>query len=159
MAAEKKISELNTAGAISGSEYFEIVQDGENKRIALSAIGKLANDFQSENFLCTSAVPVLTALGAAGTTPTISIVGNNECGTITITTGTGCISGDLCRITLDTYAYPTSGVCVVSAANNNAAAKMNTVSTSGNPNTVTITLSAALTDATLYKFNYHIKGY
>ena len=54
---DKKISELDTAGAISGSEVFPIVQGGATKKLALSAI--------------ISGVKIATANTAASNTSTV----------------------------------------------------------------------------------------
>jgi hypothetical protein len=159
MSAEKKISEMPAAGALTGDEYFEIVQDGVNKKLTLENIGKLANDFQSENFLTTSATPAVLSLPGAGASPTIAIAGNNASGKVTITTGTTSLSGDLFRITLDTYSYPFSAICTITPGNAAAAGILNKLSTSGTPNTTTIALSSAPADATQYIFNYAINGY
>ena len=159
MAAEIKISELDSAGAWSANETLECVQSGESKKVAANAINRLANDFKAENFVCVSATPAASAMAGAGSGPTIAIAGNNECGTVTITIGGSPASGQLFRIILDTFTYTTAAVCVLQAGDADAAPIMDELYTTGTAGAIIVNSNIALTATTQYVFHYHIKGY
>lgn len=159
MSAEVKISEMDSASALSGSEILEVVQSGENKKLALEDIGRLADDFEANNFICTSDAPGVSAGAGAGTGPTVSIVGNNEAGVVTVTTGTSAASGTLFRITLNNLTYKNSAIGIVQPQETDATAIQPDVFVTGTTTTIEVRLKNAPSDTTEYKFNYIIKGY
>lgn len=116
------------------------------------------------DFYATSTVPTQVAGTGAGTTPTISIVGNNMDGRITITTGAlPTASGVVTTITMSgSFAYPTSTTCILEPGNALTAALSGTsqVFVTGTTTTFVITAgTVGLVAATTYIWNYHNGGY
>lgn len=69
--------------------------------------------FKFKNQISTSGTPSIVAGLGAGVSPTISIVGTNQCGTITLTTGIGTMPNEIiCTGTFsNSFAAPNGGVC------------------------------------------------
>ena len=112
--------------------------------------------------LTSGSTAILTAGAAAGTGPTISIVGKDLAGEIVVTTGTTATTGILCDVTFSAplRAAPT---VFVTAANQQTITDANKwfIPASGDANAPTTTkfsiqIGTALTDGTTYKFRYLI---
>ena len=101
-------------------------------------------------------IPTIVAGVAACTTPTVTIIGNDTSGTVTVASGTGCVAanilGTIGTITFNT-AFATAPRIVLTPSSADAA---NLKFYNGNATTTTFTIDTAtvLTDATSYKFNY-----
>jgi hypothetical protein len=112
-----------------------------------------------------SAVPTIAAGGAAGTAPTVSIVGTNVAGQISVTTGTGT-SGSAPVATVTFSATPTGTFAVppyplLTPANAAAAALTGNVAVYVTSTTTTFVInvgSTALAASTQYIWNYMVQG-
>lgn len=113
------------------------------------------------NVYSASGRPSFTAAAGAGTGPTITIDGTNECGKITVNTGTGPgATANIGVLTFSALTYPNNSVPVISAANANAHGVMSTIyATGANTGITLINGGAALAATTVYEFYYLIKGY
>lgn len=105
--------------------------------------------------------PTFTPAAGAGTGPTITIDGTNECGKITINTGTGPgATANIGTLNFSALTYPNNSVPVISPANANAHGVMSTIYATGSATNITlINGGAALAATTVYEFYYLIKGY
>lgn len=161
MSAEKKISELTAvSGTLSRSEYFEVVQDGENKKLTLSDIDRLGDTWKYLNSYSVSAVPTKVVAAGAGVGASATIAGTNECGTITLTTGTGAGTGVQITVTLSGgFSFPSNAIVTLWAGSSSSAPIMTKLFSSVNSNSFTIEAQAALTDLTAYRIYYIVKGY
>ncbi len=103
--------------------------------------------------------PTPTAYGNAGSGATASVgAGTDVRGTLTLTTGTGCSSGDVCRITFGA-AYVTSPRLMLFPANAAAATVADTVYvTISDGAKIDIAVSSALNDSTAYQWHYVVMG-
>lgn len=108
-----------------------------------------------------SATPSLVLGGAAGTSPSASIVGTNMSGKVTLNTGTGILgSGTVMTMTFaNGFAYPNGCVVSFAAGNSNFAAVVSTIYLNTTTTTVTVLVAAGLTLSTTYIGFYTITGY
>lgn len=132
----------------------DIFNDGSNIVVP-------ANGLTAVNFFTTSATPSISAGTGAGTSPTVSIVGNNLGGKITIIAGTlPTLGGDIATITFSgSFAFPNG--CAVTITAGNATALGNILSTYVVGGTTTFVLknsTTALTAGTTI-LNYTVSGY
>lgn len=111
-----------------------------------------------------SGTPTMTAFPALGTTPTISVSGNDQAGVISITPGTTPTGGSLCRLTF-AVAYPAAPKSVVLSAANQASASLSGAATvfviaTGGVTSSYFQLqnSATLVAGTLYMWAYQVMG-
>lgn len=117
----------------------------------------IANMYSSSSTAAGSSTGV-----GAGTSPTLTIVGSDQDGKITITTGTSPSAGDILQITTNINP-PTSGPCVtLTPGNANAAALSGTSAvyvTSSGPYSFNIASgSTPLAASTTYIWYYHMGG-
>jgi hypothetical protein len=108
--------------------------------------------------------PSIAAGASAGTSPTVSVIGNNMDGIITVTTGTApTANGILATVTMSgSFAYPTSTTCILQPANAATAAVTgsNEVYVTGTTTTFVINANTtALSASTSYVWRYHNGGY
>ncbi len=102
-------------------------------------------------------IPTIVANANAGTTPTVSVVGNDVRGVITVTTGTGTVAvGALAAITFNS-AWLVQPYVVVCGSNVAACALSPGVSTQG-AGVFTLTTGFAPALSTTYTFNYLVMG-
>lgn len=106
--------------------------------------------------------PTIAAGSGAGTSPTVSIVGTDQEGAITVTTGTTPSSGaTVVTVTYGGGAFPNNTFPVLTPANAITAALngIGMVFTTGSTTNFTITSgTTALTAVTQYKWYYHVGG-
>jgi hypothetical protein len=104
--------------------------------------------------------PTVTALAALGTGGTITVVGNDMAGTITVTPGTSPSGGSFIRLTYAT-AYTTGIARVqITAASANAASVMNRVLIQNqDSNLFELSDSGSGLTAGTYVWNYLVTGY
>jgi hypothetical protein len=97
--------------------------------------------------------PTVVAGAAAGTGPTVSVVGTDEVGTITVNVGTSPATGTLVTLTFN-YAYANTPYVA------GLVCRTASPSVHGSTTTTTLVLTAdvALTASTTYKFDYHAIG-
>ncbi len=96
-----------------------------------------------------------TPAGAACTTPTLNISGNDSSGKISITTGTGCgATGVLGTITFAS-AYASAPRVLLTPANASATT-IQYFNGASNTTTFTLNTNTAPADATLYEYNYWV---
>jgi hypothetical protein len=112
-----------------------------------------------------STAPTISAGGGAGTSPTVSISGDQRSGTITVTTGTSPTAGATVASITYANAFPFSaGVVTLSPVEANAAALSGTAAVyvdnaQGSTTKFAIKVgSTALAASTTYKWSYHIDG-
>lgn len=114
------------------------------------------------NYYSSSTTPSISAGAAAGTTPTISILGNNQDGIIVVTTGTLPTIGTLCTVTMSaSFAYPNSCIPVISPYGATSLIGFSSIDV-GSLTATSFTLgvpASALAPATTYQFTYHNGGY
>lgn len=105
-------------------------------------------------------VATIAAGAAAGSSPTVAVTGNNVAGEIPLTTGTTALnSGVLCTVTLPITA-PTGTRVTLTASNANAATHTVRYFTTTTASTFVINATTtALSDATAYKWFYHVDSY
>lgn len=104
-----------------------------------------------------ASAPTYAAAGAnAGTAPPLPLVtGNDSCGTVSVTTGSGSpASGDLADVTF-AHPYGKTPVVVVGAAND-AAAVLQPSATNASTTGFRITVHGTPGTATTYLFTYHV---
>lgn len=103
--------------------------------------------------------PAIAAGAAACTTPTVSVNGTDTAGLITVTSGTGCSTGGkLATITFNT-AFGTAPRVVLTAAGTSAAGLHYYVDNATIATTsfdVTTQAGDTITDATAYRWYYHV---
>lgn len=87
----------------------------------------------------------------------MTVVGNDQCGQITIVIAVLAIAGTMCTVNYQ-CPYPTSSFATVSPANAKAFATSSYTSTQSATGFVLNTGSIALTAGT-YMWNYHVNGY
>ena len=103
------------------------------------------------------AVPTIAAGTAAGTSPTVSITGNDQHGVISITTGTAPTTGILATITFGNAWSSSPLTPVIGPATGNAGGSGVFVDPADvGTTTWKLRTSAALSAGTSYKFAYHI---
>lgn len=115
-----------------------------------------------KNFYSTSAAPTATVGGGAGVGATVSVVGTNQDGIITLTTGTGTINGTLFTVTMSgSFAYPTSCAAALTLTGTIPTTYPNIAVTTQNATTFTVGCNVAggLAASTTYTWNYHNGGY
>jgi len=106
--------------------------------------------------------PSATLIGVTGSGATVSVVGNSKFGLITLTTGTGTITGgDVCTIG---YATPYSTVALPTLMPYNYVTANLTATTavfpdSCNTGSFKVFVSAPLTASTVYVWKYSVDGY
>lgn len=102
----------------------------------------------------------IAAGAAAGSSPTISIVGNGVAGEITLTTGSSTTTtGVICTVTLPITAANGTRV-VLTPSNDNAGAGISRVFATTTTSTFVLNASGtALTAATAYKWFYRVEQY
>jgi hypothetical protein len=100
--------------------------------------------------------PSIAAGTNLGTSPTVSVVGTDTCGTISVTTGTGSSSGLLATVTF-AVAYAAAPHVKIQATNAAAAALLQTYPTKTASTFLLNTLNA-LVDATTYTWDYLVVG-
>lgn len=122
------------------------------------------SDIYTGHELTTTAAPSIAAGTGAGTSPTLSVVGTDQDGDITVTTGTApTLSAAIATITyFSSYTFKTGSVPIIYPANAATALLTGTsmVFTTGNTGNWVLTAgTVALTGATTYKWHYKIGGY
>jgi hypothetical protein len=146
------VNSLTTAGSLILSERNAGAQKGYLDRIG--GRGQV-------HLIGLSSTPTHTAGSGAGTSPTITITGNDSAGVIEITTGTTPASlADLITVTFN-VAYGAVPFVVISPANSFAAqaGSYGVYLDHGSTATTSFLLkvgSAALTAGTAYKWTYHV---
>ncbi len=146
-----------TVATPTGTQGVSVTTGSGTLAIGLGAISPV-------NYYSTSATPAIVAGAGAGTSPTVSIVGTNSGGIITITTGTlPTLSAVAATITFSSsFAFPNGCAVVVSPHNANAAilsgAQM-VYLIGATTNWTVNTGTTALTAITTYEFNYKVEGY
>lgn len=106
--------------------------------------------------------PSIAAGTGAGTSPTVSIVGTNNGGVITVTTGTLPSSSAILITVTYTGAFATGSQIILYPTNSNTSllSGVSMVYTTGTTSTFTITTgTTALTAATIYSWAYVVTGY
>lgn len=110
-------------------------------------------------------IPSIAAGTGAGTTPTVSISGSDQSGTITVTTGsTPSASATVATITFGVSFVSTPRSVILSAAGPNSASLSGTGSVYEDQASRTTSVfvlavgSSALTEATTYKWSYQVFG-
>ena len=111
------------------------------------------NDLEITGHLISSgSAPTATVQASAGTSASCSVVGNDSAGTITFTTDSDVVAGDMCKITFNT-AYGSAPRVLISPDNTNAAGLQ--VATTGRTiNEFTLTSGNTPSGPTTYIFNY-----
>lgn len=127
----------------------------------------ITGNFSAYNVFSSGAAPtiVLGASTVVGTGATISIVGNNQDGIITLTTGTGIsAAGAVFTVTLNGFAYPYSCIPVLqvnttASTNNVLLAISGVTSNSWQAYNGVIAGASSFIASSVYKWNYHNGGY
>jgi hypothetical protein len=110
------------------------------------------------NIRSSSGTPSISIGANAGTGATVSIVGNNQVGIITVNTGTSATTGVLCTLTLNGYSFPTS--CVPVLTHYSGAAITGDVSVNSlSANAFSIYMNGGVVSSSSYTWTYHIGGY
>lgn len=104
----------------------------------------------------TTATPTKANGAGAGTSPTITVAGTDEHGTLTVVAGTTPAAGTLATLTFKT-AYATTPVAVIVSPNDSASAALNPYASS-TTTVLTLGVQTAPTAAATYKFNYQVVG-
>lgn len=104
--------------------------------------------------------PTVAAGAAAGSSPTVAVAGTGTDFEVTLTTGTTALnSGVLFTVTLP-VTYPTGTIVTVTNGDSDAAAHTVRVFRTSTTSTVVLNATAtALSDATQYKWGFHVAGY
>lgn len=104
--------------------------------------------------------PTIAAGAAAGSSPTVAVVGSGTAGKITLTTGTtATTTGVLCTVTLP-VTYPTGTFVTITAGDADAAVHVARWFATSTASTIVLNASGtALSDATAYVFYYKVEGY
>lgn len=102
----------------------------------------------------------IAAGAAAGSSPTVAVVGSGTAGKITLTTGTtATTTGVLCTVTLP-VTYPTGTFVTITAGDADAAVHVARWFATTTASTIVLNASGtALSDATAYVFFYKAEGY
>lgn len=161
---------FRTQGSSGG--YFELNSSGNAAWLTSPSTGSF--NFGSTNggtngtlklgqILGGSGAPAIAAGTGAGTTPTISVSGNNTAGQVNLTTGsTPTASAAAATVTFaNAFAYAAAPFVVFSPANAAAAALTGGQAIYVTATTTTFTLNAgstALAGATQYLWNYIVQG-
>jgi hypothetical protein len=109
----------------------------------------------------TGNAPSIVLGSAAGSGASVSIVGNNVAGKITLTSGASLlVSGTVMTLTLaNGLSFPNGSVVTYSAGNSAFASVLGLISGSTTATTIALSVSAALTLSTVYIGYYSITGY
>lgn len=140
------------------TNFYGIYQAGTGDKNVLKGPLAYTNEYG------TSATPGIAAGTGAGGSPTVSISGTNNGGTVNVTTGSApTASGTVATITFSgSFAFPT-GCSVILYPRNAATALLTGTSatfTQGSTGTWTMTAgTVALTTLTAYSWNYEVIGY
>lgn len=153
------VNQVQIGCASTGDMYWIPTGSGAtiNSRFRAKGTGAYI-DLQAHVVSALAGTPTIAAGAGAGTAPTVSVVGNDIRGTITIVTGTAPVAGLLATITFNqSYASIAAPFVVVGAASAGSGALDPYV---GTVNTTTFQLACDGTPAasTTYKFNYHTIG-
>lgn len=143
--ADKKISELTSAGALAGTEVLPIVQSGETKKLALNAIttlGTIATGTWQGTQIANAYVATLTAAGKVANSATTAtnantasaIVARDASGNFSAGTITAALTGNV-----------TGNVSGSSGSTTGNAATATTLQTARNINGVSFNGSADIT--------------
>ena len=118
--------------------------------------------FTATGIVATSSTPSIAASSGAGTSPTVSIIGTNIGGLISVTEDvSGATGAVLVTVSYASLSYPTGSYVVLYPANAATAALTGSsaVYASGTTTAFTITTgSTALTASTVYAWNYVVVG-
>jgi hypothetical protein len=107
------------------------------------------------HYATNSSTPGIAAGAAAGTSPTISVAGNDSAGIISITPGIGATTGTLATVTFADN-YPTG--CYVIIQSKGTATYIEAYA-NGSTTGFTLLTSTVLTPATPYTFTYIASGF
>jgi hypothetical protein len=147
-------------GSINGATGGKLQYNAT--RHEFTGAATFSSSITSLNSYSTSTTPAIAAGAAAGTSPTVTITGNNQDGVIIVTTGTATVIGTLCTVTMSgAFAYPNSCTPVISPYGSTALSIVARVDI-GTVNTTQFTLGVpqtALAASTTYQFTYHNGGY
>jgi hypothetical protein len=156
------VSNYNPAGVAA-------MQGGDMQLASLNVAGSLTSasltvtgqaDFKGDitiagHIITDGTVPTATVDPAAGTGATATIDGNDQAGTVTITTGSGAVAGDLATLT---YKTPYSDIpnVFITAANAAAAAEDRHSFVTQTSTDFRISNTTALPPGTILKFYYWV---
>lgn len=126
--------------------------------LVLDTNGKLGArfDYRGRRRANADVAPTVAAGSAAGTSPTVTVTGTDECGVVSVTAGTTPGTGTLATVTFS-EAYQTAPAVALVAENDTAATQLGvwcTVSTTA----LTIKCRTAGTAAVVYLINYVVVG-
>lgn len=126
--------------------------------LVLDTNGKLGArfDYRGRRRLNADVAPTVAAGTAAGTSPTVTVTGTDECGVVSVTAGTSPGTGTLATITFSD-AYATTPALALVTENDSAATQLGVwcmVSTTA----LTIKCRTAGTGAAVYLINYVVVG-
>lgn len=177
-AQSEKISQLGSASTLTGSELILGVQSGSNVSITPTQIGTyvagqsltltnktLTIPIIGSQLLTTGSAPSVVGGTGAGTSPTVTVSGNNIAGQITCLTGSSPASGGANVVIMTYNGQPITQTpkAVILTPGNAAAAALSgstqVIGEIGNPTTqyfVIIGGSSALAGTTTYIWNYFI---
>ena len=138
---------------------FTGVSKGSNISFTNNPLTINRSGISTYNIVSTSAVPKIVAGTGAGTSPTLSIVGNNQEHVITVTTGTSPIAGGvLFTVTMSNgYSYPVSCNPVLDPTGTNIYGVLGTLA-KGTVNTTSYQYTGTLAALTTYLFTIHNGG-
>ena len=119
----------------------------------------LQNTFTAKHFFDSSAVPTIASGSGAGTSPTLSITGNDQCGFITIATGTSpTASTGIATITFNGgFTATNNSVPSIFATNASASTVASSIWLSSN--TASWAISGSLSASTIYLWGYQVRMY
>lgn len=158
---------IQRQNGVGGANFIWVNKIGfggaQTERMRLDYLGNLEafGNFKYKNQYSTSAMPSIVS----GFGYSVSIIGTNDCGEITIVTGISTLPGDIiCTITNSGgFAYPNKCICTLQSANNNAASGLLSgeivVTNNTTDSVLTMESSTALLPSTVYKLAYIRKGY
>lgn len=149
-------------GHFASRLHINIGSDFTDQTVPLyvNGAGRVVGLLSPNRLAGASAAPTIAAGTGAGTTPTISIVGNDIAGRITITTGTTPVANaTIATVTFAGGAFAAAPYIHLTPSNQLAAALSGANMVFPSSTTTTLVLTSgttALTAATTYTFNYLI---
>jgi hypothetical protein len=139
---------------------FHIVLDRDSADLRYSPITNpiFLGLVKAPNYYSTSATPTIAVGANAGTGATVSIVGTNQDGIITVNTGTGATTGILCTITMSgAFAYPNS--CTPVITHSSGPAITGDVTVIPTATTWQVYMNGGVSSSSTYTWTYHNGGY